>query len=80
MYLRCWLRDSIELKIVFLYFTGYMVFGRYGFDEGEVDARVDLEVVKLIVEGASEDDKMIFDCTYLFSMYYVLYCTPYSTS
>jgi hypothetical protein len=50
----------MELKIVLFYFTGYMVFGRYGFDEGGVDARVDLEVVKLIVEGASEDDKKAF--------------------
>ena len=42
-----------------------MVFARFGFDKGEVDARVDLEVVKLIVEGASEDDKKTFRSFFL---------------
>jgi hypothetical protein len=60
VYLRCVVTDLIVLKIVCLYFTGYMVFGRYGSVEREVHARVDLEVVKLIVEGASEDDKKSF--------------------
>jgi hypothetical protein len=49
-----------------LHFTGYMVFARYGSGKGEVDARVDLEVVKLIVEGASEDDKDAFRSSFFY--------------
>jgi hypothetical protein len=55
------LQILLNLKLSFCaYFTGYMVFARYGFGKGEVDARVDLEVVKIIVQGAGEDDKNAF--------------------